>query len=127
MGSWQMVLWQPRWVHATEDSLCYQKITADERPIGREKKIEFRDIKEIEELEYGEFVLQCTKRDYTFKAPDENRCQVHAPRTRRRRFDRDALRRSLAACAPRSRAAHAPLARRTRAPPPTRLLCMCHV
>jgi len=76
MGSWQMVLWQPRWVHATEDSLCYQKITADERPIGREKKIEFRDVKEIEELEYGEFVLQCTKRDYTFKAPDENRCQV---------------------------------------------------
>lgn len=75
-GSWQMVLWQPRWVRAEVDALCYQKITADERPIGKEKRIEFRDIKEIEELEYGEFVLQCSKRDYTFKAPDETKCQV---------------------------------------------------
>ena len=76
LGSWQMVLWQPRWVHAETDALCYQKITADERPIGREKRIEFRDVREIEELEYGEFVLQCSKRDYTFKAADEHKCQV---------------------------------------------------
>ena len=76
MGSWQMVLWQPRWVHAETDGLCYQKITADERPIGREKRIAFTDVREIEELEYGEFVLQCGKRDYTFKAPDERKCQV---------------------------------------------------
>ena len=78
LGSWQMVLWQPRWVHAEVDGLCYQKITADERPIGREKRVEFRDVREIEELEFGEFVLQCQKRDYTFKAPDENKCQVSA-------------------------------------------------
>ena len=39
-----------------------------QRPIGRVKRIEFKDVKEIEELEYGEFVLQCSKRDYTFKA-----------------------------------------------------------
>lgn len=76
LGSWQMVLWQPRWVHAETDALCYQKITADERPIGREKRIEFKNVRDIEELEYGEFVLQCKKRDYTFKAPDENKCQV---------------------------------------------------
>ena len=25
---------------------------------------------------YGEFVLQCHKRDYTFKAADERKCQV---------------------------------------------------
>ena len=104
MGSWQMVLWQPRFLHAETGALCYQKITADEvcvclraswllsltrrahlhrgvcvcaalalplvsqRPIGRVKRIEFKDVKEIEELEYGEFVLQCSKRDYTFKA-----------------------------------------------------------
>ena len=53
LGSWQMVLWQPRWVHAETDALCYQKITADERPIGKEKRIPFSDIKEIEQLEYG--------------------------------------------------------------------------
>ena len=30
LGSWQMVLWQPRWVFAELDGLCYQKISADE-------------------------------------------------------------------------------------------------
>lgn len=74
--SWQMVLWQPRWVKAEPHALCYQKITADERPVGKEKRIEFSTIREIEELEYGEFVLQCGKRDYTFKAPDEQTCEV---------------------------------------------------
>ena len=47
-----------------------------QRPIGREKRIEFSDIHDIEELEYGEFVLQCSKRSYTFKAPDEVKCQI---------------------------------------------------
>ena len=30
MGSWQMVLWQPRFLFAETGALCYQKITADE-------------------------------------------------------------------------------------------------
>jgi hypothetical protein len=30
LGSWQMVLWQPRFVRAEVSALCYQKITADE-------------------------------------------------------------------------------------------------
>uniref|UniRef100_A0A7S2JS61 PH domain-containing protein n=1 Tax=Haptolina brevifila TaxID=156173 RepID=A0A7S2JS61_9EUKA len=76
LGTWQMVLWQPRWVFASTEALCYQKITADERPIGKEKRIPFSDVQMIEELEFGEFVLQCSKRDYTFKAPDEVKCQV---------------------------------------------------
>ena len=79
MGSWQMVLWQPRWVHAEMDALCYQKITADERPIGREKRIEFKHVKEIEELEFGEFVLQCDKRDFTFGFPSSASSHVPAP------------------------------------------------
>ena len=74
--TWQMVLWQPRWVKAEPSALCYQKVTADERPVGKEKRIEFSSIKGIEELEYGEFVLQCVKREYTFKASDEARCEV---------------------------------------------------
>ena len=90
LGSWQMVLWQPRWVHAETDALCYQKITADERPIGRMKRIEFGEVREIDELEYGEFVLQCKKRDYTFKAPDEQKCQVGGARA-----GRDAASRTL--------------------------------
>ena len=47
----------------------------DDAPHGH-GEVEFKDVREIEELEYGEFVLQCAKRDYTFKAPDETKCQV---------------------------------------------------
>ena len=57
LGTWQMVLWQPRWVFASTEALCYQKITADERPIGKEKRISFADIQQIEELEFGEVRL----------------------------------------------------------------------
>lgn len=51
-------------------------VLRSQRPIGKIKKIDFGDIREIEELEYGEFVLQCSKRDYTFKVPDEQKCQI---------------------------------------------------
>ena len=45
-------------------------------------------MKDIIELEYGEFVLQCQKRDYTFKAASDARCQilVHNLRQLRERF-----------------------------------------
>ena len=56
LGTWQMVLWQPRWDYAQTDGLYYQKITADERPIGKEKCISFADVREIEQLEYGNHI-----------------------------------------------------------------------
>ena len=43
---------------------------------AKQKKISFKDVREIEELEFGEFVLQCANRDYTFKAPSEAKCQA---------------------------------------------------
>jgi len=76
MGAWQMVLWQPRWVFAETDGFCYQKISTTERPIGKPKKITFASVREIEELDSAEFVLQCASRDYTFKAPSEEACTV---------------------------------------------------
>ena len=90
MGAWQMVLWQPRWVYAEVDGLCYQKISTTEKPIGRPKKIRFDAIKEIDELDAAEFVLQCERRDYTFKAPTEEACAVlvHNLRQLRERANR---------------------------------------
>ena len=76
LGSWQLVLWQPRWVFAETDGFCYQKISADESPIGKPKKIMFAAVETIEELDCAEFVLQCGKRDFTFKAPSEDACTV---------------------------------------------------
>jgi len=76
LGTWQMVLWQPRWVFAELDGLCYQKISADEKPIGQPKKIPYAQMLQIEELDAGEFVLQCNNRDYTFKAANERMSTV---------------------------------------------------
>jgi hypothetical protein len=75
-GAWQMVLWQPRWLYAEVDGLCYQKISTSEvrsrprmalvsaaqtasgvhaqKPIGRPKKILFKNIKDIDELDCAE-------------------------------------------------------------------------
>jgi hypothetical protein len=76
LGAWQMVLWQPRFVYAEIDGLCYQKVSTNDKPIGKPKKLSFSSVNKIDELEYGEFVVQCTGRDYTFKAVDTNQCTV---------------------------------------------------
>ena len=76
LGAWQMVLWQPRYVYAETDSLCYQKVSTNDKPIGRPKKVPFSSISKVDELEYGEFVVQSSGRDYTFKAVDTNQCTV---------------------------------------------------
>ena len=76
LGSWQLVLWQPRWVFAETDGFCYQKISSDESPLGKPKKIMFAAVDTIEELDCAEFVLACKKHAFTFKAPSEDACTV---------------------------------------------------
>ena len=76
LGSWQVVLWQPRMIFADADGLSYQKIDPNEAPIGKAKRIEFASITEIEELDCAEFVLLSGRREYTFKAPSEDACTV---------------------------------------------------
>ena len=44
LGSWQVVLWQPRMIFADADGLSYQKIDPNEAPIGKAKRIEFASI-----------------------------------------------------------------------------------
>ena len=102
VGSWQLVLWQPRWVFAEIDGLCYQKIWADESPIGKPKKIMFAAVETIEELDCAEFVLQCGKRDFTFKAPSEDACTVlvHNLRQLRERAAREKAARDAEAPVP---------------------------
>ena len=102
VGSWQLVLWQPRWVFAEIDGFCYQKISADESPIGKPKKIMFAAVETIEELDCAEFVLQCGKRDFTFKAPSEDACTVlvHNLRQLRERAAREKAARDAEAPVP---------------------------
>ena len=92
LGKWQMVLWQPRWFCADTEGVLYQKVTGEEKPIGKPKRILYSSIQQIEELEHCEFVLECSQRDYTFKASTENQCRVivHNLRTLKDRAQRSA-------------------------------------
>jgi len=76
MGPYQLVLWQPRYVFADLDGLHYQKLSTQNRPMGKPKKITFASILEVTELEQGEIVIRCRSRDYTFKAPDASKASV---------------------------------------------------
>lgn len=74
MGSWQLVLWQPRWIYVEKDALCYTKVTVDDNPTGLPKRIMFHDISDVT-LHHDEFTVNCIVRVYTFKAlfPDDAR------------------------------------------------------
>mmetsp|Transcript_1198 Transcript_1198/g.3676 ORF Transcript_1198/g.3676 Transcript_1198/m.3676 type:complete len:171 (+) Transcript_1198:85-597(+) len=76
MGPYQLVLWQPRYVFADLTGLHYQKLSTQNRPMGKPKKITFASILEVTELEQGEIVIRCRQRDYTFKAPDASKASV---------------------------------------------------
>jgi len=44
MGPYQLVLWQPRYVFADLTGLHYQKLSTQNRPMGKPKKITFASI-----------------------------------------------------------------------------------
>ena len=44
MGPYQLVLWQPRYVFADLDGLHYQKLSTQNRPMGKPKQIKFASI-----------------------------------------------------------------------------------
>lgn len=74
LASWQLVLWQRRYVRAELGALCYRKVTANGQPKGRETRIQFADVCDITQFTGGEFALRCTERSYTFKLSSERRC-----------------------------------------------------
>ena len=82
LGSWQVVLWQPRWLYAERDALCYQRVGNFGVPLGQAKRIPFEQVTCIDEYEHGEFVLQCRTRSYVFKAADEEATQAMVRRLR---------------------------------------------
>ena len=80
----QLVLWQPRWLYAEIDGICYQKVSVSEKPVGPPKKLPFATVSEIIELDCSEFVVVTTsargyrrvEKSTTFKAVDELACEV---------------------------------------------------
>ena len=70
LGSWRLIVWQPRWVYAELDALYYQKVNADDQPIGEAQRILFSDVTVIEQDASDEFEIFCGKRSYVFRTAD---------------------------------------------------------
>lgn len=82
-SSWQVVLWQPKWLYAERDGLCYQRVTASEGAVGHEpRRIAFEDVTSIDEFEMGEFTLQCRTRTYVFRSKCVKTAHAMASRLR---------------------------------------------
>lgn len=86
LGAKQVVLWQPRWLYAERDGLCYQKVNQAGIPLSvwPPKRIAFADVTSIDELETdGEFALWTRKRCFVFNAgPQQVRAQAMVSRLR---------------------------------------------
>lgn len=76
MGTKQLVVWQPRLLFCEADGICYQKLAADDTPMGEPTKVKFADINGIEELRghSAEFELRCAGQELIFKAASEDAC-----------------------------------------------------
>ena len=81
--SWEVRAWHLRWVFASAEALCWQKVprgTTFGEPRPRTKgpvcKIPFRDVRWIgpSQLSSREFVLLGERRNHVFAAPNEATC-----------------------------------------------------
>ena len=64
--SYQLCVWQERYVFAEEDALCYQQLALDRTPTGRVTRIPYASIQFVGPYDESQFVLKCAKRSYTF-------------------------------------------------------------
>ena len=69
-ASW---LCQPRLLFCEADGICYQKLAADDTPMGEPTKVKFADVNGIEELggHSAEFELRCAGQELIFKAASQ--------------------------------------------------------
>ena len=77
ISRWQMVLWQQRWVFATTDSLCYQKVrrgggaAGEPQPRGRVTAVPFAEVLSLRAHESNNTLqLHCARRSYCFQLAD---------------------------------------------------------
>ena len=64
--SYQLCVWQERYVFAEDDALCYQQLSQDRVPSGPMKRIPYSSISFVGPIDDTQFVLRCTRRNYTF-------------------------------------------------------------
>jgi len=64
--SYQLCVWQERYVYAEDDALCYQHFSTDMEPVGVPKRIPYSTIEFVGPFDETQFVLKCANRAYTF-------------------------------------------------------------
>jgi len=64
--SYQLCVWQERYVYASDDALCYQHLSADMQPIGSKKQIPYASIEFVGPFDEQQFVVKCKGRAFTF-------------------------------------------------------------
>jgi len=74
--SYQLCVWQERYVFADDDALCYQHLTTEMEPAGEPKRIPYSSIEFVGPFDDTQFVLKCADRAYTFL------CETTDSRTR---------------------------------------------
>ena len=68
--SYQLCVWQERYVYAEDDALCYQQLSKDRIPSGRSRRIPYSSIDFVGPYDETQFVVMCRRRSYTFLAED---------------------------------------------------------
>jgi len=64
--SYQLCVWQERYVYASDDALCYQHLSADMQPTGSTKQIPYSSIEFVGPFDEQQFVVKCKGRAFTF-------------------------------------------------------------
>jgi len=64
--SYQLCVWQERYVFAEDDALCYQHLSTDMQPAGPCKRILYSSIEFVGPFDETQFVIKCKGRAYTF-------------------------------------------------------------
>lgn len=68
--SYQLCVWQERYVFAEDNALCYRQLNKEHLPIGRAKRIPYASMQFVGPFDERQFVIMCPRRSYTFLTAD---------------------------------------------------------
>ena len=76
--SYQLCVWQERFVYAADDALCYQQLSSERVPSGPSKRIPYASIQFVGPVDETQLVILCARRSYTCAAPHTHSANAKA-------------------------------------------------
>lgn len=68
--SYQLCVWQERYVFAEDNALCYRQLNEEHVPVGKVKRIPYASMQFVGPFDDLQFVIICPRRSYTFLTAD---------------------------------------------------------